>query len=121
MIFTLQTYLLFLLLTLLAIFFLFSGGVYLIFRRLHSPKRKLKLNKACTIQKSAISPSPVHTRPKFDVSAIAGEDLVGTKLDLARAYIETGKKKLAKHILLDVVTQGSATQQSEARTLLDLT
>ncbi|HEX4045672.1 MAG TPA: FimV/HubP family polar landmark protein [Gammaproteobacteria bacterium] len=54
------------------------------------------------------------------LSAISGEDKVATQLDLARAYIETGKQQLAKKILEIVVKQGNAMQQSEAQELLDL-
>ena len=55
-----------------------------------------------------------------DVFAIAGDDILSTQLDLARAYIETGKKQLAQKILEQVVDQGSERQQSEARNLLGL-
>lgn len=55
-----------------------------------------------------------------DISAIAGDDVLATQLDLARAYIETGRKQLAKKILEHVALQGSDAQQNEARTLLGL-
>lgn len=53
-----------------------------------------------------------------DINAIAGDDVLATQLDLARAYIETGRKQLAKKILEYVVEQGSSAQQDEARILL---
>jgi len=53
-----------------------------------------------------------------DLSAIAGEDLIATQMDLARAYIETGKQQPAIAILSTIIKQGSPTQQEEARTLL---
>lgn len=53
-----------------------------------------------------------------DILAIAGDDVITTQLDLARAYIETGRKQLAKTILESVAQQGSAPQQQEARHLL---
>jgi FimV-like protein len=55
------------------------------------------------------------------IPTIAGDDIFATQLDLARAYIETGKKSLAKKILTSVLKQGSAVQQREAKTLLELT
>jgi FimV-like protein len=51
--------------------------------------------------------------------AIAGDDVVTTQLDLAHAYIETGKKSLAKPILESVVSQGTVSQQNEAKQLLN--
>lgn len=54
-----------------------------------------------------------------DINAIAGEDAIATQLDLARAYIETGRQQLAKNILTYVVKQGSAVQQREAQRWLD--
>ena len=55
-----------------------------------------------------------------DIRAIAGEDVISTQLDLARAYIESGRKKLAKKILEHVMHQGSDTQQQEAKSLMAL-
>lgn len=65
----------------------------------------------------------------FDLSATedledAGEgvlataDEVATKLDLARAYLEMGDPDGARSILQEVLEEGSATQKSEAQTLL---
>ena len=55
-----------------------------------------------------------------DMSAIAGDDVLATQLDLARAYIETGKNQLAQKILEYVVAQGNSAQQNEAQELLGL-
>ncbi|MBV9576225.1 MAG: hypothetical protein JO149_06345, partial [Gammaproteobacteria bacterium] len=44
---------------------------------------------------------------KNNISAIAGDDVIATQLDLARAYIETGSKLAAKMILEEVIAQGS--------------
>lgn len=70
-----------------------------------------------TIAKHSISQTGI-TITSSDISAIAGEDVLATQLDLARAYIETGRKQLAKKILEYVVQQGSDAQRSEARILL---
>lgn len=53
-----------------------------------------------------------------DITAIAGDDVVATQLDLARAYIETGRKQLAKRILEFVLEQGSDKQRQEAHRLM---
>jgi FimV-like protein len=53
------------------------------------------------------------------MTPIAGDDIISTQLDLARAYLETGSAILAKTILKAVVKQGSATQREEAKRLLN--
>jgi FimV-like protein len=53
-----------------------------------------------------------------DIRAIAGDDMMVTQLDLARAYIELGKKKLAKQILDHVIKHGNPVQQQSARQLM---
>lgn len=53
-----------------------------------------------------------------DISAIAGDDKIATQLDLARAYVETGKHRQAKTILQEVSAQGNLLQQQEAQSLL---
>ena len=47
-----------------------------------------------------------------------GEDAVGTKLDLARAYLDMGDPEGARSMLQEVLAEGNATQQGEARRLL---
>ncbi len=44
---------------------------------------------------------------------------VGTKLDLARAYIDMGDPDGARNILQEVLAEGSASQKQEARRLID--
>lgn len=55
-----------------------------------------------------------------DIRAIAGEDELSTQLDLARAYIEVGKKQLAANLLKHIMQQGNNIQQQEAQNLLSL-
>ncbi len=66
---------------------------------------------------------------KFDFSGLdldlgegGGGDLdldeVGTKLDLARAYVEMGDKEGAREILNEVLAEGSERQKSDAKGLL---
>ena len=44
---------------------------------------------------------------------------VGTKLDLARAYMDMGDPEGARSILEEVLVEGSASQKAEARRLVD--
>jgi len=44
---------------------------------------------------------------------------VGTKLDLARAYMDMGDPDGARNILNEVLQEGSVTQKQEAQRLID--
>ena len=44
---------------------------------------------------------------------------VGTKLDLARAYVDMGDPDGARNILTEVLSEGSASQKQEAQRLLE--
>jgi pilus assembly protein FimV len=44
---------------------------------------------------------------------------VGTKLDLARAYMDMGDPEGARSILEEVVQEGSASQKQEASRLIE--
>jgi pilus assembly protein FimV len=44
---------------------------------------------------------------------------VGTKLDLARAYMDMGDPDGARNILEEVLTEGSSTQKQEAQRLME--
>jgi len=44
---------------------------------------------------------------------------VGTKLDLARAYMDMGDPDGARNILQEVLAEGSSSQKQEARRLID--
>lgn len=74
-------------------------------------------------QKAQLSARTAHekafTISSKDIETIAGFDVMTTQLDLARAYIETGRKNLAKNILNNVVLHGNAEQQVEAKRLLE--
>jgi pilus assembly protein FimV len=50
---------------------------------------------------------------------ISGGDEVGTKLDLAKAYIDMGDPDGARSILDEVMAEGNDSQKSEAQSLLD--
>jgi pilus assembly protein FimV len=51
-------------------------------------------------------------------SLISGEDEVGTKLDLAKAYIDMGDQDSARNILNEVAQEGTQDQQREASDLM---
>ena len=53
-----------------------------------------------------------------DFDFLADSDETATKLDLARAYIDMGDAEGARDILDEVLKEGSADQQQEARELM---
>lgn len=53
-----------------------------------------------------------------DDEFFAGEDAIGTKLDLAKAYLDMGDPDGARAMLEEVLAEGSPLQQAEARKLL---
>jgi pilus assembly protein FimV len=68
---------------------------------------------APTIDAPAI-PEP----PAADAGFYDGDDAVGTKLDLARAYLDMGDPEGARSMLQEVISEGSEAQRQEARRLL---
>ncbi len=54
-----------------------------------------------------------------DTDLLAGTDVVGTKLDLAKAYIDMGDNESAREILKEVLGEGSDEQKKEALALSD--
>lgn len=101
---------------------LFVTGLVFIFKLSRKkPKDKVK---AKVIAKETIGvpkfPAKPITITSHDINAIAGDDIIATQLDLARAYIETGKSQLAKKILKHAMEKGSPSQQQEANSLLGL-
>lgn len=92
-------------------------GIYVITKLATAPKVKPVLAKPVSIT-TKIEPTLQQNVSMRDMEAIAGDDLLATQLDLARAYLESDKKQFAKKILEQVLEQGSATQQMEARQLL---
>lgn len=95
----------------LSALFVFGLGLYFLFRKKPAQKLPAKLQEVPTEKR------PIHIS-SADINAIAGDDVLATQLDLARAYIETGREKLAQKILQHVVEHGSDNQQQEARQLL---
>jgi pilus assembly protein FimV len=53
-----------------------------------------------------------------DFGGTAEDDDIGTRIELAKAYVELGDEDGAKEILSEVVTQGTDEQKAEAQSLL---
>ncbi len=73
------------------------------------------------IQAPAAAIDPVDPAPETmdeDFDFFADTDETTTKLDLARAYIDMGDAEGARDILDEVMSEGSDTQQQEAREML---
>jgi pilus assembly protein FimV len=54
----------------------------------------------------------------LDSHAEGGGEAVGTKLELAKAYLEIGDKDGAREILQEVAKEGSSAQKTEAQKLI---
>ncbi|MBX3708898.1 MAG: hypothetical protein KIT56_05010 [Gammaproteobacteria bacterium] len=91
----------------------FIIGLYFIFKKKPTISPILKKQDDQKMQPALVNNPSFH-----DMTAIAGDDVMATQLDLARAYMEAGRNQLAKKILEYVVTQGTAIQQQEALQLL---
>jgi pilus assembly protein FimV len=63
---------------------------------------------------AAPEPAPLHV----DEDEFPGEDGVGTKLDLAKAYLDMGDPEGARSMLEEVLAEGSDAQKGEARRLM---
>ena len=61
------------------------------------------------------APAPA-AKPAEDF--FVGEDAIGTKLDLAKAYLDMGDPEGARSMLDEVMAEGSDAQKGEARKLL---
>lgn len=60
--------------------------------------------------------APAPAKPADDF--FAGEDAIGTKLDLAKAYLDMGDPEGARSMLDEVMAEGNDSQKGEARKLL---
>lgn len=81
--------------------------------------RKKKQAKSKLIYQSQMANASSLKITSQDIRAIAGEDMITTQLDLARAYIEMGKIKLAQQILEHTIENGNAAQQQQANQLMN--
>ncbi len=96
----------------------FLAGLYVIFKMIFFPQTEAISNRVATTQRKNKLDRAVLPDAANDVTDISGEDPMATQLDLARAYIETGKKQFAKIILAAVIREGNASHQEEAQRLL---
>ncbi|MFZ1391686.1 MAG: FimV/HubP family polar landmark protein [Dokdonella sp.] len=62
--------------------------------------------------------APGHAADVSDEEFFAGEDAIGTKLDLAKAYLDMGDPEGARSMLEEVLAEGGPAQQDEARRLI---
>ena len=90
----------------------FIYGLYMVFKPATARRKAAKQ----TLDANSVPNKLVVT--SSDISAIAGDDVMATQLDLARAYVETGRHLLAKKILDHVREHGNRFQQDEAHELL---
>jgi FimV-like protein len=91
-------------------FLIIFFAIFLIYKRMS--------NKKSSSDNMLDNKKPTTVITSRDIRAIAGDDMMVTQLDLARAYIELGKKKLAKQILDHVIKHGNPVQQQSARQLM---
>ena len=63
---------------------------------------------------AAVAPAPL----PVDEDEFPGEDGVGTKLDLAKAYLDMGDPEGARSMLEEVLAEGNDAQKGEARRLM---
>lgn len=70
-------------------------------------------------QQATKNPTPSKEFFSHEVAMIAGDNLIATQLDLARAYIEMDKKHMAKNILFQIKKTGTDSQKTEANKLLE--
>ena len=118
--FIIKSYLITMLIVLAGSVILFITGLTFIFKSNQKNKKAVvKIVAKEKAEKGSMQKPLVIT--SSDISAIAGEDTIATQLDLARAYIETGKTQLAKKILSHALQKGSAIQRQEAQALLGRT
>ncbi len=65
-----------------------------------------------------LAPPPSPPPARVDDDLLASDDAIGTKLDLAKAYLDMGDPDGARSMLEEVLIEGSEKQKGEARKLL---
>jgi pilus assembly protein FimV len=63
-------------------------------------------------------PQPEHAFVPPPDELFVSEDAIGTKLDLAKAYLDMGDPEGARSMLDEVMSEGNDSQKDEARKLL---
>jgi pilus assembly protein FimV len=64
------------------------------------------------------TPAPVPVTNRIEEEFFTGEDAIGTKLDLAKAYLDMGDPDGARSMLEEVLIEGNDGQKLEARKLM---
>lgn len=65
------------------------------------------------------TPSSASLEESAEAASVADDPEVATKLELAQAYEEMGDREGARELLTEVLAEGSAAQQAQARSRLD--
>lgn len=117
--FIIKSYLITMLAVLAGSLVLFMTGLFYIFNTYKKGGKKAVKTLEKDSDENKVTQKPLMIT-SHDINAIAGDDALATQLDLARAYIETGKIQLAKKILSHVIEKGTVIQKQEAHTLLGL-
>jgi len=81
---------------------------------LESPKAAKPASKPIAME----SAPTMKEAPSLDDDFFSGEDAIGTKLDLAKAYMDMGDPDGARSMLEEVVAEGSDAQKAEAHRLI---
>lgn len=83
-----------------------------------TPAHSFDFDDAPSAQPAAIVETPASAPASATDGLFIGDDAIGTKLDLARAYLDMGDPDGARSMLEEVLTEGNESQQGEARRLL---
>ena len=75
---------------------------------------RFRQGSAARDSKPRVAPAPL----PVDEDEFPGEDGVGTKLDLAKAYLDMGDPEGARSMLEEVLAEGNDAQKGEARRLM---
>ena len=93
--------------------------LFLLSAVLYTRRTRALFQKIVITQKNTGIPSSVPlTITSKDLNAITGGDKIGTQLDLARAYIESGRTQIARKMLNHALQEGNSAQKKEAEHLL---
>jgi pilus assembly protein FimV len=84
----------------------------------HQPAMRSKVDLDLGANGFDIPGSPTEELAVPDLEPVTLSE-VGTKLDLARAYVDMGDPDGARNILNEVLSEGSASQKQEAQRLLE--
>lgn len=108
-----------LIMLILTIFLLFIlGGLFLLDHKsarshaVRSSQQKVKVHTVANM------PQKSFTISSKDIAGVAGDDVLTVQLNLARAYLESGRKALAINMLKNIIVCGNIEQRTESERLL---